>query len=294
MNRRYSGRDFSEQEISFIRELIATNPALGRTHLSKLICEEFGWLKENGGLKDVSCRVALLRMEKDDLITLPSRQSKNGQAKVVLTAKSVKPLFVPEIKDLDAVTVTPVQNAAESRLWNEYIKRFHYLGYKKLPGAQIRYFVWYDNHPISCLGFGASAWKVLPRDKFIGWDIETRKARLHLIINNARFLILPWIHRKNLASKILSLTSKRIADDWQSLYSYRPVLMETFVQSDRFQGTCYQASNWTCVGKTKGRGKLDTHFKRAQPIKQIWLRPLDKKFRSVLCAPLASTNPSLS
>ncbi len=141
-------------------------------------------------------------------------------------------------------------------MWNEYIERYHYLGYTPLPGAQLRYFVSMDKQILALLGFGASAWQVAPRDNFIGWDHEQRRKGLPLIVNNARFLILPWVQSKNLASKILAMIARQLPINWCERYNIQPVLMETFVEIGRFSGTCYRAANWIHVGQTKGRGKL--------------------------------------
>jgi len=171
---------------------------------------------------------------------------------------------------------------ADSALWNEYIDRYHYLGYTPLPGAQLRYFVKSEDQVLALLGFGAAAWKTAPRDAYVGWDASTRKKNLHLVVNNARFLILPWVRSKNLGSKILSLISKRIRADWQERYHYEPVLLETFVEKERFLGTCYKAANWVYVGDTKGRGKPDVHHECNLPVKSVWLYPLRKDFRERL------------
>lgn len=171
---------------------------------------------------------------------------------------------------------------AHSRLWNEYIHRYHYLGYTTLPGAQLRYFVTAAEQPLALLGFGASAWQCAPRDRYIGWSAEQRTRNLHLIVNNARFLILPWIRSKNLASKILALAARTLPAHWQQRYAYRPVLMETFVDTERFTGTCYKAANWKYIGQTQGRGKLGPKGKRSVPIKDLWLYPLEPDFRHPL------------
>jgi hypothetical protein len=283
---RYCGRDFSEPEMELIRRLIEIRPDLGRLKLSKFVCEQINWRKPNGGLKDMSCRVAMLRMHQDGLITLPPPKTRNGggNRKPQITSDTNPPLSAIELKDLKAVNISPVEDAFQSRLWNEYIHRYHYLGYSPLPGAQIRYFARYNEQPVALLGFGSAAWKVAPRDRFIGWDDDIRQCRLHLVVNNARFLILPWIYRKFLASRILSLASKRLADDWQKRYSYRPVLVETYVQEDRFEGTCYKAANFICVGKTQGRGKLDSLRQQSLPIKRIMVKPLHRNFRKILCS----------
>jgi Domain of unknown function (DUF4338) len=176
--------------------------------------------------------------------------------------------------------VLEIVNRTTSALWNAYIDRYHYLGYTPLPGAQLRYFVKADDQILALLGFAAAAWKCAPRDDAIGWDSETRKKNLHLVVNNARFLVL--VQTKNLASRILSLAAKRIASDWRARYGYAPVLLETFVDTERCTGTCYKAANWIYVGATQGRGKLDSRHEHKLPIKSVWLYPLRKDFRRCL------------
>ena len=154
---------------------------------------------------------------------------------------------------LPDLRLEPVSGQRVSSLWNEYIHRYHYLGYQPLPGAQLRYLITSADRVLGALGFGAAAWKTAPRDQWIGWTAKQRKRNLHLVVNNARFLILPWVTSRNLASKALGMAARRLPGDWEAAYSYRPVLLETFVQKDRFAGTCYKAANWTCLGDTKGR-----------------------------------------
>jgi hypothetical protein len=193
------------------------------------------------------------------------------------------PPSVPAV-DLTRLTIDPVGHKRESLLWNAYIQRHHYLGHQLMPGAQLRYFVRAAGEVVALPSFGASAWKIQPRDEFIGWTREQRERNLHLVINNARFLILPWIQCKNLASRVLALAARRLAEDWQARYAYRPVLMETFVEKPRFTGTCYKAANWLCLGDTQGRGKLDRLHRNAEPIKSVWVYPLVSNFRRHLCA----------
>ena len=152
-----------------------------------------------------------------------------------------------------------------------------------MPGAQLRYFIRAAGAIVAVLGFGASAWKTQPRDAFIGWTSPQRQRNLHRVVNNARFLILPWINCPNLASRALALTSRRLAEDWHARYAYRPVLLETFVEKPRFAGTCYKAANWQYLGDTQGRGKLDTRHRHAEPIKSVWIYPLARDFRRDLC-----------
>ena len=195
----------------------------------------------------------------------------------------LEPLSIPTV-NLARLSVDLVSNKRDSLLWNAYIQRHHYLGHQLMPGAQLRYFVRAEGHIIAALGFAASAWKVKPRDNTIGWTSAQRRRNLHLIVNNARFLILPWINCKNLASRVLALTSRRLTEDWHARYAYRPVLLETFVEKPRFAGTCYKAANWQYLGDTQGRGKLDTLHRKTQPIKSIWIYPLARDFHQHLCA----------
>lgn len=280
---RYCGREFHPQELELIRELIAKDPSLTRADLSRLVCKNLDWYKADGGLKEMSCRVAMLRMQNHGLIQLPAPRRRQPQSRIQFTSATepVPTVHVP-VHALPPIQIQLVVQQAESRLWNEFIHRYHYLGYKPLPGAQLRYFITADQQPLALLGFGASAWQCAPRDRYIGWNPEQRKKNLHFIINNARFLILPWIQSKNLASKILAQAARRIPDDWQNRYNYRPVLLETFVEKDRFAGTCYKAANWHYMGETKGRGKLGPYGIQSVPIKDLWLYPLKSDFKSQL------------
>ena len=280
---RYCGREFTDSDIKLIQRLVIDNPGINRKKLSRLLCEAIGWKKADGGIKDMSCRVAMLRMHRDGLIELPPPQ-KPANNNLKKGKRTLLALPQPEVTTQAGEHVLQLQlvDKADSALWNEYIDRYHYLGYTPLPGAQLRYFVKSGDQVLALLGFGAAAWKTAPRDDYIGWDAEIRKKNLHLIINNARFLILPWVRSKNLGSKILSMASKRICGDWLKRYSYEPVLLETFVEKERFQGTCYKAANWIYVGDTKGRGKLDRYNECKLPVKGVWLYPLRKDFGRLL------------
>ena len=168
----------------------------------------------------------------------------------------------------------------EFLLYKDLVQSRHYLGYRREVGHRMRYVVYGNGKIIACLGWAAAAWKVAGRDRFIGWSPAQRQKNLHLIVNNTRFLILPRI--PHLASYLLAGNLRRLSWDWEALYGYRPALAETFVDDTRFKGTCYKAANWTCVGLTQGRGKYDRQGQRAQPIKSVYLYPLDKQFRQIL------------
>lgn len=283
----YCGRPFLREEIELIRNLIGANPQLNRARLSRLVCDKLGWLRPDGRSKEMSCRVAMIRMDRDGLIALPSplHSNRNGLKRPRITSDSdpSEAISCP-VHDLPTLVFRPVHNAKESSLWNEFIERYHYLRYTPLPGAQIRYMVESDSHLLAVLGFGASAWALAPRDHFIGWTSQQRKQNLNLVVNNNRFLILPWVHSQNLASKILAELANRLPRDWLSRYGYQPVLLETFVQQNLFRGTCYRAANWVHIGQTQGRGKLDRYTARSLPVKDIFLYPLDKDFRKILCS----------
>lgn len=289
MSHRYCGRDFSAADLECIAELIRHSPGISRAALSRRICERFGWVKPDGKLKEMSCRVALLRMQADSLIALPPARAATFIRRPIPQASPAtdpqSPITTP-VDQLPALQFLPVSTRTkrDSRLWNEYIQRYHYLGYNPLPGAQLRYFVAIEGQFVALLGFGAAAWKTAPRDQFIGWTEQQRRHNMHLIVNNARFLILPWVQSKGLASKILGRIARQLPTDWQQRYGYRPVLLESFVQSDRFRGTSYKAANWIHVGQTSGRGKLDVTHQYALPVKDIWLYPLVRSFRQHLTA----------
>ena len=281
----YCGRHFSAAELLAIRALIEQNPTLKRTPLSRRICAQLGWTRPNGALKDMTCRVALLRMQAEGLIHLPPSQNpKNGRRPPVplTTATDPRPPECRPVHELPRLTVQPVNTPATARLCNEYLARYHYLGYTPLSGSQMRYEIFAGPQRVAFISFGASAWKLAARERFIGWDESQRQRNLQLVINNARFLVLPWIQSKGLASKILALLARQLPHDWQRRYGYRPVLLETFVESPRHRGTCYKAANWIHVGQTTGRGKKSLQHQPVLPVKDIWLYPLCKNFRAAL------------
>ncbi len=282
----YCGRDFSPAELDLIRSIIARaqeHPT--REAIARAVCQSLIWVKPDGGPKLVTAKVALLRMHRDGIIDLPPPLNGNGNGHChpqPTPATDPGPLLTGSRRDLDNLALHRVACRNDSRLWNELIERYHYIGYTPLPGAQIRYLIRNESHLLGAIGMGAAAWKVAPRDRFIGWTPTKREQHLHLIINQARFLILPWVRVKYLASSVLGLLATQVASDWEELYAYRPVLMETFVEQNRFHGTCYRAANWIHVGQTQGRGKLDIHTRRDKPIKNIFLFPLERNFRSIL------------
>lgn len=277
----YCGRRFSENDLQQIRAIIAAEDRPNRAEISRRVCRRLQWQRADGGLKDMSCRVALLRMYRDGIISLPAPTTRNGNGNTdrPITSCTDPGRTVTETAGkLADLRLEPVNTKSLSSLWNEYMHRYHYLGYQPLPGAQLRYLIIAADQVLGALGFGAAAWKTAARDQWIGWNRQQRERNLHLIINNARMLILPWVNSPNLASKVLSMAARRLPFDWESRYAYRPVLLETFVQKDRFAGTCYKAANWIYLGETQGRGKLDVKHRNAVPVKKIFVYPLTSDF----------------
>lgn len=283
---RYCGRDFSADELDAVRAVAATLPT--RSAIAEALCATLDWTRPDGRPKAMSARVALVRMHADGLIDLPPPRNTNANGRLVrhLPPERQPPLPVAgDLAGLGRLRLEPVRAKTASRRWNELIARHHYLGYTPLTGAQLRYLVESDAGTLGALGFGASAWKCAARDSFIGWDATTREHRLNLVVGNARFLIPPHVRVPHLASAILGRAARRLAGDWESAYGYRPVLLETFVDTARFTGTSYRAANWLHVGHTTGRGKLDRHHAHAVPVKDVYLYPLARNFRQILTAP---------
>lgn len=286
---KYRGRTFTQEEMNWIQELVTSNWSASRRWLSTKVCEELNWRKPDGGLKDMACRCVFLAMVKDGLLQLRpvdkdkifGFNTKKGPARTERGEPSAP--ILKDIKDLANIRVEVAQSKDDKALWSELVDRYHYLGYTRLGGSQLRYLVKSGESILGCIGWSCAAWKTAHRDNFIGWDPGQRERNLHFVINNSRFLILPWVNVKCLASKVLGLSAKRLSDDWQFTYKYRPVLLETFVEKQRFSGTCYKAANWVCVGETTGRGRYDRFNNKIVPVKTIWLYPLRKSFRETLC-----------
>jgi len=264
---------------------MTNHPELTRTALSRDVCDVLRWFRPNGQRKDMSCRVALRRLEQLGLLRLPAPTKSNGNGKWrphLTTASDPRESIRESAPALEPVTTVAVASRQQAQLWNELIARYHYLGYRPLPGAQMRYLIHCRKGLVGALSFSAAAWKIAPRDQWIGWTDEQRRHHLHLIVGNSRFLILPWIQSHNLASKILSLAVRQLPADWQQRHGFQPVLLETFVETPRFHGTCYKAANWIGVGQTQGRGRMDRYSQNFLPRKDIYLYPLRPDFRQYL------------
>ncbi|MCG2788615.1 MAG: DUF4338 domain-containing protein [Actinomycetia bacterium] len=280
------GREIVPKDIELIKQLIDINPSWRRTRLSKELCLLWNWQTDNGMLKDMSCRNLLLKLEKQKLIKLPGRKSGTNNAKrnssIALVLHSSLPI-IAKLKTLTPIQVRLAEDKDTLGLFKCFLSAYHYLGFSGTVGENLKYMVYdKDGRPLACLLFGACAWTAAPRDDFIGWDLLTRKKNLSLVTNNMRFLILPWVKVKHLASHILAKVARRIRDDWAAKYGHPVYILETFVECGRFLGTSYKAANWICVGKTKGRSRNDRYNTIKVPIKDIYLYPLTKRFKEVL------------
>ena len=260
--------------------------SLNRSQLARQVCEQLNWVNGAGQLKEMSCRVALLRMERAGLLRLPAPVQGNGNGRPSQEDRNIERpagILNQSVQELNALRLELVQTKADARWYRSMMNQHHYLGSKPMAGAQLRYLIWSGNWLLGGLGFGAAAWSVTARDRWIGWSPGQRERGLERIVNNSRFLLLPWVQCRNLASWILGQVAGQLPRDWQARYGYRPVLLESFVEQDRFSGACYQAANWLCLGTTKGRGKLEKSHCAVLPIKRIFVYPLHLKFRDLLC-----------
>lgn len=283
---RFSGRTFSPQELEWLKGLLGSE-SLTRQQLSRRVCQELNWINPAGRLKEMSCRVALLRMERAGLIDLPSplRPNTNGRTspKEWTVPKPEGPLILAA-GQLDSVRLEVVQTKQGAGWYRAMMRAHHYLGCKPMAGAQLRYLIGSGNWLLGGLGFGAAAWMMAARDRWIGWSASQRERRLERIVSNSRFLLLPWVQCPHLASSVLGRVARQLPQDWQHRYGYRPVLIESFVEVQRFWGACYQAANWLCLGQTTGRGKLEKSHSQIVPIKRIFVRQLRPDFRDLLCS----------
>jgi Domain of unknown function (DUF4338) len=282
-------RRIGPEDLKEIRRLIVEEGQQGRSHISERLCEIWNWRQANGRFRQIACRDLLRRLQSKSLIELPP------MLKPARRAGYVNRLPRPELLDpmpfqaelgrvCDEIVLDLAQGVEQTRLFNRLIGAYHYLGYQQPTGAQLKYLAWHRGEPLGCLSFGPAAFKVARRDELIGWTDCLRPERLFWLVNNDRFLILPWVQVRGLASVLLSQCLGRLRADWQAIYHHDLALAETFVERDRFTGRCYAAAHWLCVGPTRGRGRNDRFSQSALPVKSLWLYPLRQDFREILCA----------
>jgi hypothetical protein len=281
------GRTFGSNELELMRQIALEFSALGVTEIARTVCELLEWKRLNGGLKNHECRQLLELLAAEGVLTLPDLRKRGGRGP--RRADVSRPCAAPTSVECawskrEPLDLIVVEGKAESRLWREHVERHHYLGCRVPFGANLRYWVRNRDRELACLLWTSPAWKMRPRDAWIGWSEEQRQRNLQLIVNNSRFLILPWVRVKGLASSILALSARQMPHDWEARFGYRPVLLETLVDAARFRGTCYRAANWIHVGQTTGRGRMDREHKaQGQAIKDIYVYPLVRDARQLLC-----------
>ena len=294
----FSGRNFGAAELDLIRETVRDFSNLSLTELSKTICELLVWKRPTGKLKYEECRAFLEHLRDQGVLALPPLRDTRapGPRRVVSTSNSdAQAPVTGSAGDFDPLTLHLVQasNRDLNSLFKQYVDRYHYLRYRIPFGAHLRYLVESQQLPgryLACLQFSSPAWMMAPRDAWIGWSAEQRKRNLQFIVNQSRFLILPWVKVKGLASKILSLAARRLPQDWYALYAYRPLLLETLVDRSLYSGTSYRAANWIHLGATQGRGRMDReHAAHGQAIKDIFVYPLCRHAREQLRTAVSPT-----
>lgn len=279
------GRHIGPDDLHEIRTFIAGHWSSGRSAISKLLCERWDWRQPNGQLKDRACRVLLLALEAKGAIELPPRQKESFRAPRRADRRAFAVDTSPlegSVKAFGSLTIEMVRRTPDEALWDYLVDTHHYLGRPWIVGSYLKYLAYLDGRVVAALGWGSAAWKVGCRDALIGWDAHTRQANLHQVVNNVRFLIPPWVRVRHLASKVLGVNLKVLSADWQRFYAHPIVLAETFVDTERFKGTCYKAANWDRIGETRGRGKYDRQHGVAQSVKAVYLHPLKKNYRELL------------
>ncbi|HUV96586.1 MAG TPA: DUF4338 domain-containing protein [Acidobacteriaceae bacterium] len=283
---RYRGREISEEDILYIRALIEQYPKESRRKLSVRVCEAWQWRQANGALRDMVCRGMLLMLERAGQIALPpvsyvrhNPLSKRARPAPVLIDKS--PIGEP-LHKLQPLEFEQVRRTAQEPLFNSLMEEHHYLGYEQPVGEHLKYLVWSEGRPIACLAWSSAPRHLGSRDRYIGWDAAARRSQIRFIAYNTRFLILPWVRVEHLASHILGRMAARISDDWQQMYGHPIYFLETFIDPERFRGTCYRAANWVLMGRTTGRGKQSNSYVPNRSIKEVLGYPLTKRFRELL------------
>jgi hypothetical protein len=287
----FCGRALSSEDLDLIRQVIHDCSRLSLTELSRTVCELLHWRRANGALKTRECYGFLQVLRARGWLTsLPPLRLTSPHRPRTLTLDSAsdpRPPLQGPLRLYLPLQFLLVQGPSDRHLFHQYLQRYHYLGYRIPYGAQLRYFVRSQQAPfprLACLLFTSAAWKMAPRDAWIGWSDAARQAHLPQVVNQSRFLILPWVHLRFLASHLLAQAARQLPPDWRTAYQVQPLLLETLVDAARFPGTCYRAANWIEVGLTQGRGRMDrTGQAQGRSPKHIFLYPLNPQSRQLLC-----------
>lgn len=283
---KFAGREFSSADLELVRQITADFSVLGITEIARTACELLEWKRPSGGLKNAECRRLIEQLAGQGLLRLPERRGAGapGPRRAPRTELGESPAeiqgsagdFAP--LRLEVVRGGPADRGGNHALFKELLDRYHYLGYRVPFGASLRYLVRSPRAPekvLACLLWSSPAWRMAARESWIGWSDQERARNLQLVVNNGRFLILPWVRVKGLASKILAACARQLPGDWEKLYGYRPLLLETLVDAGRFRGTCYRAANWIPLGQTTGRGRMDRkHAAHGEAVKDLYVYPL--------------------
>jgi hypothetical protein len=287
---RHRGRIVTDADVEFIRGLIAEHPEASRRALSKILCEAWNWRQSNGALRDMVCRGLMLELHRAGHIELPRVRFVTRNPLGERGAQRTKP--TPALVDttplnaslasIRPIELRQVRRAWEEPLFNSLLDRYHYLGYTQPVGEHLKYLVYALGRPIACLAWSSAPRHLGPRDRFIGWSAEARRKNIRFLAYNTRFLLLPFIRVEHAASHILGCMARLVSEDWERVYGHPVHYLETFVDPERFRGTCYRAANWIVLGRTTGRGKDDHTNKPNRPIKEVLGYPLSKNFRQLL------------
>lgn len=283
---RYRGREVTDSDVAFIRELIAAHPGTSRRRLSEKLCEAWNWVQQNGEPRAMVCRGLMLQLHRAGYIELPPVRWVNPNPFVVRQRPAPvlvdRTPWVASLAEIRPLEFEQVRRTAKERIYNGLIEQYHYLGYTQPVGEHLKYLIYARGRPLACLAWCSSPRHLGCRDRFIGWSSEARRRNIRFLAYNTRFLILPWVRVAHLASHLLSRMATVVARDWERVYGHPVYFLETFVDPQRFRGTCYRAANWVFLGRTTGRGKDSTSKKPNRPIKEVLGYPLHKRFRELL------------
>ncbi len=279
---RFCGREVSGADVALMREVVAQCSGLSRMELAATVCELLGWTRTGGSVKARECREFLEELEASGELSLPGKRAgrpRGSRTRVPLTARGEPGRGLSgTVRDIAPISVERVTRQDERLLWRELVGRYHYLGHTVPYGAQLRYLVWAsqpERAVVGCVQLSSPAWRMAARDRWIGWDDAVRARCLQRVVCNSRFLILPWVEVRNLASATLARVARRVVEDWPRQYGVEPYLLETTVDRERFTGTCYHAAGWIELGSTTGRGRMDReHRREGLSPKTIFVFPL--------------------
>ena len=283
---RYRGRTVTTVDVEFIKTLIAGNPAASRRRLSEVLCAAWGWVQANGALRSMVCRGLMLALSRAGHIDLPPVRHINPNP-LALRARP-KPVEIDQtplhasLAALMPLTFRAVRRTPEESVFGGLMEAHHYLGYTQPVGEHLKFMVYAGERPVACLAWSSAPRHLAPRDLYLGWSAASRKRNIRFIAYNTRFLILPWVHVEHLASHLLGRMLKMLSSEWQRVYDHPVYFAETFVDPERFKGTCYRAANWVFLGLTTGRGKNDQTNRANRSLKQVLGYPLTSDFRKRL------------